>query len=164
MAETRVGDYLVFLRDLGASGADYFLEGGQAVNFWAEYYSAKGADVAFGPFAPFTSKDCDIWASYAVLQYLRQERVGGRLITGTSPADGQVGVFRISGNPELAVDIMSNVYGVPAHQLERLRDRSLLIEGIRVMDRGLRVRRRSCWKARTTGTRRGWGCVSRRSP
>ena len=43
MPETRVGDHLVFLKDLGKSGADSFLEGGQAVNFWAEYYSAKGA-------------------------------------------------------------------------------------------------------------------------
>lgn len=33
MPETRISDYAAFLRDLGASKADYFLGGGQAVNF-----------------------------------------------------------------------------------------------------------------------------------
>lgn len=49
MPETRISDYVSFLRDLGASGTDYFLEGGQAVNFWAEYYSAKGAGDLLSP-------------------------------------------------------------------------------------------------------------------
>ena len=31
--ETEIGDYLSFLRELGATGTGYFLEGGQAVNF-----------------------------------------------------------------------------------------------------------------------------------
>jgi hypothetical protein len=39
--ETRIADYLDFLGDLGASKADDFLGGGQAVNFWAEYFSNK---------------------------------------------------------------------------------------------------------------------------
>ena len=56
MPETRISDYASFLRDLGSSGADYFLEGGQAVNFWAEYFSAKGAEDVLSQFAPFTSK------------------------------------------------------------------------------------------------------------
>ncbi len=38
MPETRISDYAAFLRDLGASNTDYFLGGGQAVNFWAEFY------------------------------------------------------------------------------------------------------------------------------
>ncbi len=40
---TGIGNYLGFLRELGDSGAAYFLKGGQAVNFRAEYFSAKGA-------------------------------------------------------------------------------------------------------------------------
>lgn len=39
--ETRIADYLGFLSDLGAADVPYFLEGGQAVNFWAEYFSNK---------------------------------------------------------------------------------------------------------------------------
>ena len=43
MPETRFSDYLSFLQGFCASGAPYFLEGGQAVNFWAEYFNARGA-------------------------------------------------------------------------------------------------------------------------
>jgi hypothetical protein len=57
MPETRISDYAAFLRDLGASKADYFLGGGQAVNFWAEYFSNKGAGAAIERYRPFTSKD-----------------------------------------------------------------------------------------------------------
>ena len=39
--EFRLSDYLGFLIDLGSTEEPYFLEGGQAVNFWAEYFSAK---------------------------------------------------------------------------------------------------------------------------
>jgi hypothetical protein len=134
MPATRVTDYLLFLKDLGASGADYFLEGGQAVNFWAEYFSAKGAGEMLEPFQPFTSKDCDVWAGYNALKYLRSKQEGGRLIEGASPADGQVGVFALDGTPKMAVDIMTNVYGVPQARLKQLVERSLEIQGIRVID------------------------------
>ena len=59
--ETRIVDYLDFLGGLGAANAPYFLEGGQAVNFWAEYFSNKGAGEALEQYRPFTSKDCDLW-------------------------------------------------------------------------------------------------------
>ena len=134
MAETRITDYADFLRDLTSSGKDYFLEGGQAVNFWAEYYSAKGAEEVLAPFTPFTSKDCDIWVSYAAQQYLWSKKDGGRLIAGKSPADGQVGVFNIDGSPSIRVDIMTNVYGVPENKIKHLKDRSLVIQEIRVID------------------------------
>ena len=134
MRETRLVDYLGFLQDLWLTGADYFLEEGQAVNFWAEYFSSRESNEVLRPFAPFTSKDCDIWASHTALLYLRENRNGGRLITGTSPADGQVGIFRIADNPEYVVDIMSNVYGIPMHQLDNVKARCLLLEGVRVID------------------------------
>jgi len=134
MPETRFSDYLAFLEDLGASGAPYILEGGQAVNFWAEYFSARGAGESLQPFQPFASKDCDVWASYAALQYLRSKKDGGRFVGGTSPADGQVGVFTIDGPPKRTVDIMTNVYGVPQAKLKQMLERSLVIQGIRVID------------------------------
>lgn len=34
--ETRIADYLDFLGELGTANAPFFLEGGQALNFWAE--------------------------------------------------------------------------------------------------------------------------------
>ena len=53
--EFRLSDYLGFLTDLGATEEPYFLEGGQAVNFWAEYFSAKDSGDALAQFRPFTS-------------------------------------------------------------------------------------------------------------
>lgn len=128
------GDYLEFLRELGASGAAYFLEGGQAVNFWAEYFSARGAAVAMDPFRPFTSKDCDLWVSYAALQYLESKTGGGRMIKGRSPADGQIGIFALDGPEALRVDLLSHVYGIPQDRIPRLLDRVLEVSGIRVID------------------------------
>lgn len=134
MPETRISDYAAFLHKLGASNTDYFLEGGQAVNFWAEYYSVKGADSGLAPFLPFTSKDCDIWVSYAAYKYLRSQPDGGTLIEGTSPADGQLGIFSLDTDPKIAVDLMTNVYGIPQDKIPRLTERALIIDGIRVMD------------------------------
>jgi hypothetical protein len=110
--ETRISDYAAFLRDLGASKADYFLGGGQAVNFWAEFYSNKGAGDAIERFLPFTSKDCDLWVSFSALRHIQSNARGGKLIKGTSPADGQIGIFTLEGERPLRIDLMSNVYGI----------------------------------------------------
>ncbi|MFT6381949.1 MAG: hypothetical protein ACJAXZ_003444 [Akkermansiaceae bacterium] len=134
MPETRFSDYVSFLQDLEASGVDHFLEGGQAVNFWAEYFSAKGTGEDLVSFLPFTSKDCDIWVSYAALQDLRAKKSGGRLRTGSSPADGQVGIFTMDGSPPMTIDLLSNVYGIPQSKSKQLKERSLVIQGIRVID------------------------------
>jgi hypothetical protein len=58
----------------------------------------------------------------------------GRLIPGSSPADGQVGVFVIDGSPKVSIDIMTNVYVIPQARLKQLMERSLAIQGIRVID------------------------------
>jgi len=134
MPDTRISDYSAFLNKLGTSNTDYFLEGGQAVNFWAEYYSGKGAEASLAPFLPFTSKDCDIWVSYAAFKYLRSQPDGGTLIVGTSPADGQLGIFSLDTEPKIAVDLMTNVYGIPQDKIPRLTERALMIDGIRVID------------------------------
>lgn len=104
------------------------------MNFWSEYYSAKGAESALSPFVPFTSKDCDILVSYAALKYIRPKTDGGTLVEGTSPADGQLGIFSLDTNPKITVDLMTNVYGIQQDKLPQLLERSLIIQGIRVMD------------------------------
>lgn len=58
----------------------------------------------------------------------------GQLFAGSSPADGQVGVFVIDGSPKVSIDIMTNVYGIPQARLKQLMERSLEIQGIRVID------------------------------
>lgn len=132
-AETRFSDYVPFLKDLGATGTDHFLEGGQAVNLWAEYFSAKGAGASIQAFQPFTSKDCDVWVSHAAFRSIESRTMAGRLIKESSPADGQVGVFILHGDVPKSVDLMSNVYGFPQARLRRLIDRCIDVDGIRVI-------------------------------
>lgn len=134
MPETRISDYAAFLRDLGDSRADYFLGGGQAVNFWAEFYSARDCGADLVAFRPFTSKDCDIWVSYTAFKYIRTKTVIGKLVEGTSPADGQLGILSLNTSPVVSVDLMTSVYGVPQEVLPRLLERALVIGEIRVLD------------------------------
>jgi len=134
MPETRISDYAAFLRALGASKADYFLGGGQAVNFWAEFYSGRNAEAYLTSFRPFTSKDCDIWVSYDAFQYIRNKTGIGKLVVGTSPADGQLGILSLDTSPVVTVDLMTSVYGVPQETLPRLMERALVIGEIRVID------------------------------
>ena len=131
--DTKPGDYLVFLQQLDHAGQCYFLEGGQAVNFWAEYISAMEGGGALRSFQPFTSKDCDIWIDGAALTYLAK-RERGTLVRGESPADGQLGVFTMDGEPPRSVDLMSGVYGIPPRDVDRLLQRTLNINGVRVID------------------------------
>lgn len=132
--ETRIADYLDFLGELGAANTPYFLEGGQAVNFWAEYFSNKGAGAAIERFQPFTSKDCDLWVSFAALRYIESSARGGTLIKGNSPADGQIGIFTLKGERPLRIDLMSNVYGVPQDKIPKVLERAIIVGGISIID------------------------------
>lgn len=132
--ETRISDYAAFLRNLGASKASYFLGGGQAVNFWAEFYNDKNAGDPLREFLPFTSKDCDIFVSYAAFKYIRSKTDIGKLVEGTCPADGQLGILSLNTSPAVHVDLMTSVYGIPQTTLPRLMDRALVISEIHVID------------------------------
>lgn len=130
--ETRFSDYVSFLQDLDRTQKPYFLEGGQAVNFWAEYCSARdGGELQ--KFQPFTSDDCDIWIGRAAQEYLEQKQ-SGSLVKGTSPADGQLGVIKLGGNPPRKIDLLTNVFGIPPNQYERLVQRSLTVNDVTVID------------------------------
>ncbi len=132
--ETRIADYLDFLEELGAANAPYFLEGGQAVNLWAEYFSNKGAGETIERFRPFTSKDCDLWVSFAALRHIESNARGGALIKGTSPADGQIGILTLDGERDLRIDLMSNVYGIPQDKIPKVLERAIIIGGISIID------------------------------
>ena len=132
--ETRIADYLDFLGKLGEANAPYFLEGGQAVNFWAEYFSNKGAGEAIERYRPFTSKDCDLWVSFAALRHIESNARGGTLIKGTSPADGQIGIFTLEGERRLRIDLMSNVYGIPQDKIPKVLERAIIVGGISIID------------------------------
>ncbi|MEI6655411.1 MAG: hypothetical protein WCP45_11625 [Verrucomicrobiota bacterium] len=73
---THILDYVTFLKELGETNAPYFLEGGQAVNFWAEFYSARERADGLDAYLPFTSKDCDIGIGWAALKYFKAKKGG----------------------------------------------------------------------------------------
>lgn len=131
--DTTVSDYTSLLQELSHAGQEYFLEGGQAVNFWAEYIGEVEGEETLREFQPYMSADCDIWINHAVAKYLEQKREGN-LIKGTSPADGQWGVFTIAGDPPRQVDLMTGVYGIPPKKHPKLVKRSVNINDIKVLD------------------------------
>ena len=132
--DTEPKDYAPFLRKLGSADQSYFLEGGQSVNFWAGYFQESGlVNPLLDQYRPFTSADCDIWVSKPTFEYLRREHPG-ELIAGNSPSDGQLGILHLGGDPERSIDLLSNVFGIPEKEIERAHDRSLLVDGVRVLD------------------------------
>lgn len=130
---THILDYVTFLQELGETNEPYFLEGGQAVNFWAEFYSARSRADGLNEFLPFTSKDCDIWIGWAALKYFQAGK-GGTFTKGDSPADGQIGVFTIDEMPPRTIDVMSGVYGIRAAENDMLLERAPRVNGISVLD------------------------------
>jgi len=121
------------LQSLHASGCRYFLEGGQAVNVWARYFRALHEDsLGLDPFDPFASKDCDIWVDYDAFKYFESEP--GQLRKSDSPADGQVAIYTLSGKDALTVDLMTSVYGIPMHELDRALKRVQVVNQIAVLD------------------------------
>jgi len=132
---TQFTDYTKLLTTLDHEGMAYFMEGGQAVNLWAEYYAAKlGVHSRLSQYRPFSSKDCDIWVSHEALQYLEKLVRLGTFQKGASPVDGQIAIYTIYGNPSLTVDLMGGVYGVPPEINHRLYERALNFDGLRVLD------------------------------
>ena len=131
---TRFTDYAEFLTTLDNEGKAYFLEGGQAVNLWAEYFSGKTNHDRLNQLRPFVSKDCDIWISQAALQHLETTTRYGSIRKGTSPVDGQIAIYTIKGAPPLTIDLMGGVYGIPPKMNNRLNERAVNFEGLRVLD------------------------------
>jgi len=131
--ETRYSDYLGFLQSLHKAGAAFFVEGGQAVNFWAEYIDSGTRPHALDALRPFTSKDCDVWVSFNAWEKIKQNP-GGILRKSTSPADGQLAILTLDQEPPLVVDLMTTVYGIRNQDLPRLLDRALDDGGVKVLD------------------------------
>lgn len=130
---TRYADYLDFLHSLHSAGADFFVEGGQAVNFWAEYIESSGCVHALDPLRPFTSKDCDVWVSSNAWEKIKR-KPGGMLRKSESPADGQLAILTLDQEPPLVVDLMTTVYGLRVKDLPRLLERALDDGGVKVLD------------------------------
>jgi len=132
---TKIEDYLGFLQELTDGGCQYFLEGGQAVNFWAECVLAEMGDlVSINKYKPFTSKDCDVWISHETLVYLEGLKKYD-ITKGSSPAQGQVAIFDLSSHPRKRVDLMQGVYGLNQKPGEaKLYERHIEIQKVKVID------------------------------
>ena len=131
--EAGIEAYLDFLQSLRECGDTYFVEGGQAVNYWAEYIVAQNPGQPLKMLRPFTSKDCDVWINHTTWERLKKSP-GGKLQKGTSPADGQLGILTLQDDPLRVVDLMSTVYGIPFRDLPRLLERVIDNGNIKVMD------------------------------
>jgi hypothetical protein len=133
MSEAYAGyqDYLDYLATLHNPSIEYFLEGGQAVNYWAEFINSRLAGRPLDPLRPFTSKDCDIWVSSKTWDSLKRNKA---IRQGKSPADGQLGIQTLSVNPPRVLDILSSVYGIDVKEYPRLMKRALDDGTIRVID------------------------------
>lgn len=131
--ESGVEDYLGFLQSLWTKHRSQFLFGGQAVNFWAEYFDRKSHPPELGSFRPFTSKDCDIWVSAPVWNEIKNQE-GDRLVLGSSPADGQLGMLTLQKAPPRIVDLLSSVYGIRMQDLDRVCERAPVFSGVKVLD------------------------------
>ncbi len=131
--ESGIDDYLGFLQALWCKYPSQFLFGGQGVNFWAEYFDRQGHPGELGSFRPFTSKDCDIWLSAPAWKGIKHEE-SNRLLLGSSPADGQLGVLTLQKTPLRVVDLLSSVYGIRMEDLDRVCERAPVFSGVKVLD------------------------------
>lgn len=127
---TTPGNYSDLLFALTESGLPYFIEGGQAVNIWAEYFADRVPSLA--ELAPFTSKDCDIWVGKETLDSLTRV-LDGTLKRASDPAEVQVGVFVPRRDPGRKLELFGHVHGIPLEEFERVRLSVMEIGGYRVM-------------------------------
>ena len=126
------GDFAPALRRIEASRLDYFVEGGQAVNIWAEVYLDAAPEVT--EFAPFTSKDCDLWVGPDLFRQFEQVLPGGTLTRASDPSQGQLGIYTTNDKPPRVIDLFDGVYGRSREEVSRALDRSLVVGGIRLID------------------------------
>ena len=128
-----IEDYVAYLQDLLEKTSEQFLLGGQAVNFWADYFDQQSPHGPLRALRPFMSKDCDIWVSSRAWNEI-QKLEKRQLIKGSSPSDGQLGILTLQQDPLRVVDLLSGVYGIRYDELGRLCDRAPIFHGIKVID------------------------------
>lgn len=130
-SQAGVEAYMGYLESLSKSDDEYFLEGGQAVNYWEEYIDARIQRKPLNAMRPFTSKDCDIWVSYKTWEKLKKNPA---LKKSSSPVDGQLDILTLSVDPPRVVDMLQTVYGIEVREYPRLIQRALDDGKIRVID------------------------------
>ena len=92
--------------------------GGHAVNLWASFYADRG-DPLLTSFAPFPSKDADIFASDRDLAVAIATAVGWQFRSNPEPRSPVLGAIVMKkGAVELQVDVLRSVTGLTAADLD----------------------------------------------
>ncbi len=96
---------------------DVVIVGGHAVNLWASYYAARG-DAVLAGFAPFTSKDADIFVKDKELALAIAAMAGWEFRNNPEPRSPVLGAIILRrGDLELQVDVLRAVTGLTAADL-----------------------------------------------
>lgn len=91
--------------------------GGHAVNLWASFYADRG-DPALAGFAPFTSKDADIFLQDRDLALAVAATAGWMFRSNPEPRSPVLGAIVMKrGDVELQVDVLRSVTGLTADDL-----------------------------------------------
>ena len=111
-----------------AKGELPVIVGGHAVNIWALTYASRLGS-RLSPYAPFTSKDLDLWGPKEILDSLAEKY--GVKITLSPPRSPGIGyVIILKGDLQLKVELLISVNGLRQAELENTFD--LVIQGIEV--------------------------------
>lgn len=121
--------YLPELERLAEAGAEFILVAGQAVNFWAEHFSADNP--ALLEFEPFASKDVDLFGSMDDL-YRIPKVLSGELKRVRDLRTPVMGVFTTDGEPSLMFELLRDVYGPVS--TAKIIERSRELGAVRVID------------------------------
>jgi hypothetical protein len=108
----------VLLR-LGDSASHLVLVGGQAVNFWAEHYLPRAAEL--GVHTPYASKDIDFCGNKAAVVECARRLAGRALLPvnfDPTPNSGQI-VFVDDGGEERVIDVLLQPFGLDAADVLR---------------------------------------------
>lgn len=91
--------------------------GGHAVNLWASFYADRG-DPVLARFAPFTSKDADIFVKDRDLAVAIATAAGWQFRSNPEPRSPVLGaIVMAKGDAELQVDVLRSVTGLTADDL-----------------------------------------------
>lgn len=93
--------------------------GGHAVNLWASFYADRG-DAALARFAPFTSKDADIFVKDRDLAVAIATVAGWQFRSNPEPRSSVLGAIVLEkGQAELQVDVLRSVTGLTPADLNQ---------------------------------------------
>lgn len=108
---------------LGDLAEQVVLVGGQAVNFWAQWYRGTASSEPLEACAPFTSKDVDLAADRKLVELLAERLQGRPNLATFDTAVPQAGtiVYVDDDGTERTLDVMATLTGVEWAELKKTR-------------------------------------------